>query len=164
MQGVGFEPPTLPYIATFAFSPQPFSLFFFLLRGIPFCANKSLAGDEKLESKDSPLSSLRKSFVRRPLEKSSGSIEGKLSSMWQSESLESCEKKNSHGIEAALLLSKLWASVYCKVVAVSSASSLFFEEASFERYSSESYLSSWREWSTLRFHVSRKNAYRNGRS
>jgi hypothetical protein len=105
--------------------------FSFLLRGISFCANKSLAGDEKLESKTSSLSSLRKDFVRRSLEKPSGATEGKLSSMWQSESLEGCEKKNSLWIEAALLLSELRASIYGKVIAVSSASFLFFEEALF---------------------------------
>jgi hypothetical protein len=105
--------------------------FSFLLRGISFCANKSLAEDEKIESKTSSLSSLRKDFVRGPLEKSGGSTEGKLSSMWQSESLESCEKKNSHRSKAALLLSELRDSIYCKVVAVFFAIFLFFEEALF---------------------------------
>ena len=104
--------------------------FSFLLRGISFCANKSLAGDEKFESKSSQLSSLRKNFVRRPMEKPSGSAEGKLSSMWQSEGLESCEKTNSLRHKAALLLSELWASIYSKVVAVFFSTFLFCEEVS----------------------------------
>ena len=129
-RGWDLNPQRSQSIASLSFLPQSFSLFFSFLRGISFCANKSLAGDEKLESKNSQLSSLRKNFVRGSLEKPIGTAEGKLSPVWQSESLESGEKKNSLWIEAALPLSELWSSVYCKVVAVFSAIFLFFEEES----------------------------------
>jgi hypothetical protein len=120
--------PTLPRLRFLRSLSPSFS---FLVRGISFCANESLAGDEKVESKTGSLSSLRKAFVRGPLEEPSGSAEGKLFPVWQSESLESCEKKNSVGIEAALLLSELRDSIYCKVIPVFSAIFLFFEEAPF---------------------------------
>ena len=115
-------------IATFAFLPQPFSLFFSFSRGISFCAKKSLAGDEKLESKNSQLSSLRKDFVRGSLEKTSRPTESEVPSMWRSADLESWQE-SVHFRGTALLLPRLRTSIHSKVVTVFSYTFFLFEAA-----------------------------------
>ncbi len=89
-------------------------------------ANKSLAGDEKYDSQDSQLSSLRKDFAQKPLERKEyhKPENCQMSSVWQSEGVERRDATDASRQGAALLVPRLLLSVF-RAVAVLLAEPLF---------------------------------------
>ena len=115
---------------TLAVSSQSFSLFFFFWRSYSFWIQAGLAGDEKNGKENNQLSALWHDFVTGPMEGKTRPTNNQMSTMWQPEELESRAQKNSFRNETAVSLPRLWAAIYSKVNAVSSASFFFCKEAS----------------------------------
>ena len=82
---------------------------FFSLRDVRSVA--SLVGDEKHESKNSQLSILRQNFARRHID-SYTPQGGQVHSLWQPKKLEMWPKKCSQRKSPALLMQRLWYSIF----------------------------------------------------